>query len=130
MNPILRVAARESLRHLYPGMLALALTGCSFFSQTPDPKTRIAVRDAVLYGATTEAAAEKLSGLGYACSRRQGNYLDESGHTRTADHFLFCEQRPGVISFTCENRDLVTVVLRDNLVTGIEVLRGPSCERN
>ncbi|GAC1634474.1 MAG: hypothetical protein NVS9B10_30570 [Nevskia sp.] len=115
---------------LIPGALSLALAGCSLFSQTPDPKTRSAVREAVPYGATSDTAASRLSGLGYACSKRQGNYTDESGHTRSAEHFLFCEQRPGVISFACQNRDLVTVVLRDDAVSGIEVVRGPSCERN
>lgn len=103
------------------------LAGCSLFSQTPDPQLRRNVRDAVPYGATAEQAATKLSGLGFACSRRQGNYSDESGHTRSAEHFLFCEERPHAVSFTCENRDQVTVILRDDKVSGIEVLRGPSC---
>jgi len=112
------------------GLLALGLGACSFFSQTPDPKTRLKIREAAPYGATYDQVSAKLSGLGFACTKRQGNYLDEEGHTRTAEHFLDCVQRPNAVSFTCENRDQVTVILRDDLVTGVEVLRGPSCERN
>ncbi len=107
----------------------LTLAGCSLFSQTPTAETQAAVRNTVGYGMTAETAESKLSGLGYACSRRGGNYSDESGHTHQAEHFLLCEQRPSAISFSCENRDQVTVILREGLVTGIEVTRGPSCTR-
>lgn len=119
----------------YPGwrtaLLAVLLlsAGCSLFSQTPDPQRRKAIRAALPYGLPVETAESRLSGLGFACSRRQGNYLDEEGRTRSADHFLFCEQRPGRISFSCENRDQVTVLSREGLVSGIEVVHGPSCVR-
>ena len=109
---------------------ALLLPACSLFSQTPDPAVRGKVRAALPYGLATDAAAEKLSGLGFACSRRIGQYSDESGQTHSAEHFLDCEERPGPVSFTCLNRDHVTVVLRGEQVAGIEVTRGPSCERN
>lgn len=108
----------------------LLLPACSLFSQTPDAATRSKVRAAVPYGVSADTAAEKLSGLGFSCARRTGNYSDESGQTHSAEHFLYCQERPGPISFTCLNRDLVTVVLRSEQVAGIEVTRGPSCERN
>lgn len=133
MTPLRRSsnAVRIGLGRLGLGSLGLvALAGCSLFSQTPDPATRNSIRTTITYGMSADVAASKMSGLGFACSRHTGNYLDETGHTRQAEHFLFCEQRPGVVSFTCLNRDQATLVLRDDTVAGIEVVRGPSCERN
>ena len=109
--------------------LTVLLSACSLFSQTPDPEKRSQIRSAISYGIPIAEAESKLSGLGFACSNRQGNFIDESGHRRSAEHFLFCEQRPARISFTCENRDQVTVIARNDAVSGIEVLRGPSCIR-
>lgn len=103
------------------------LVGCSLFSQTPDAGRRSEIRAAVPYGVAIPTAESKLSGLGFACSRRGGNYLDESGTTRSAEHFLACEERPGVVSFACLNRDQVTLIEREGVVSGIEVTRGPSC---
>lgn len=108
-------------------VVASAVAGCSLFSQTPDAGRRSEIRSTVPYGMTIDTAESKLSGLGFACSRRGGNYLDESGTTRSAERFLACEERPGVVSFACENRDQVTVVEREGVVSGIEVTRGPSC---
>lgn len=108
-------------------MLATTLSACSLFSQTPDPSVQQRVRANLPYGTSAADAESKLSGLGFACSRRQGNYLDESGHTRNAEHFLFCEERPGAVSFTCLNRNQVTAVLKNGVVSAIEVTRGPSC---
>jgi len=107
----------------------LALAGCSLLSQTPDPDRRSAIRQRVEYGLRSVEADSRLSGLGFGCSRRSGEYLDESGKAREADHFLLCIERPGVVSFACQNRDQVTVVLRDDKVAGIEVRRGPSCDQ-
>ncbi|MCK9194622.1 MAG: hypothetical protein M0P19_12195 [Nevskia sp.] len=110
-------------------VLATTLSACSLFSQTPDPGLQQRVRANLPYGTSTADAESKLSGLGFACSKRQGNYLDESGHTRNAEHFLFCEERPGAISFTCLNRNQVTAVLKNGVVSAIEVTRGPSCSK-
>lgn len=107
----------------------LSLAGCSLLSQTPDPDRRNAIRQRIEYGLTSVEADSRLSGLGFACSRRGGEYLDEAGKAREADHFLACTERPGVVSFACQNRDQVTVVLRDDKVSGIEVRRGPSCDQ-
>ncbi len=113
---------------LAAGVLSL-LAACSLLSQTPDPDRRTAIRKRVDYGLTSTEADSRLSGLGFACSRRSGEYLDESGKSREADQFLYCTERPGVVSFACQNRDQVTLVLRDDKVSGIEVRRGPSCEQ-
>lgn len=121
-------ALARRLRNTALPLVTLAiLAGCTLFSQTPSPDVQHQVRAAISYGMSAETADSKLSGLGFACSKRQGNYLDESGHTRSAEHFLFCERRPGKISFACENRDQVTAVLRNGVVAAIEVTRGPSC---
>lgn len=107
----------------------MLLSACSFLSQTPDPDRRSAIRARVEYGLTSVEADSRLSGLGFACSRRSGEYLDEAGKSREADAFLDCTERPGVVSFACQNRDQVTVVLREDKVSGIEVRRGPSCDQ-
>lgn len=121
-------ALARRLRNTALPLVTLAvLAGCTLFSQTPSPDVQHQVRAAISYGMSAETADSKLSGLGFACSKRQGNYLDEGGHTRSAEHFLFCERRPGKISFSCENRDQVTAVLRNGVVAAIEVTRGPSC---
>ena len=117
------------VRTALPASLALLLAGCSLLSQTPNPERRSAIRERVAYGLTSTEADSRLSGLGFACSRRSGEFLDESGKSREADHLLSCTERPGVVSFACQNRDQVTVVLRDDKVSGIEVRRGPSCDQ-
>ncbi len=109
--------------------LLLASAGCQLLSQTPDPDRRRAIRERVAYGLSAAEASSRLSGLGFGCSRRSGEFLDEAGKAREADHFLFCVERPGAVSFACQNRDQVTVVLRDDQVSGIEVRRGPSCDQ-
>jgi hypothetical protein len=109
--------------------LLLASAGCQLLSQTPDPDRRSAIRERVAYGLSAAEASSRLSGLGFGCSRRSGEYLDEAGKAREADHLLFCVERPGAVSFACQNRDQVTVVLRDDQVSGIEVRRGPSCDQ-
>lgn len=124
MPRILKAVSRVAL----PIGLALWLPACSLFGTTPSPAKRQAVRDALPYGMDIAQAQSKLSGLGFACSRRTGNYTDESGAERSSERFLFCEQRPNAISFACENRDQVTVIDRDSTVSGIEVTRGPSCQ--
>lgn len=124
MSRIFQVAIRCAL----PIGLALLLPACSLFSTTPSPAKRQAVRDALPYGMDIAQAQSKLSGLGFACSRRTGNYTDEGGAEHSSERFLFCEQRPNTISFACENRDQVTVIDRDGTVSGIEVTRGPSCQ--
>lgn len=125
------MSVRRSFRPgtvLAVGALVL-LAGCSFLSQTPDPDRRSAIRQRVAYGLPSAEADSRLSGLGFACSRRSGEFLDEAGKPREADQFLYCVERPGVVSFACQNRDQVTVVLRDDKVSGIEVRRGPSCDQ-
>ncbi len=117
------------VRTALPASLVLLLAGCSLLSQTPNPDRRSAIRERVEYGLTSTEADSRLSGLGFACSRRSGEFLDEAGKSREADHFLSCTERPGVVSFACQNRDQVTVVLRDDKVSGIEVRRGPSCDQ-
>ena len=107
----------------------LLLSGCSLFSRTPEPARRQAIRDAIPYGMSLAKAESKLSGLGFECRRRSGRYRDESGVEREALRFLYCEERPNAISFTCENRDQVTLIERDGGVAGIEVTRGPSCQQ-
>lgn len=107
----------------------VALGGCSLFSQTPDPGRRNEIRARVPYGASVVEAESRLSGLGFGCTRRKGEFVDERGATRSAPDFLYCQERPGVVSFACQNRDQVTVVLRENTVSGIEVRRGPSCDQ-
>lgn len=118
----------RAARHLLPAA-ALLLSGCSLFGLTPAPARQQAVRDAVPYGMPMLQAEAKLSGLGFSCRRRTGDYLDEAGVSRRAERFLFCEERPNAISFACENRDQVTLVERDGGVAGIEVTRGPSCQQ-
>lgn len=120
--------SRPALVMLGAGLL-LSLAGCSLLSQTPDPDRRSEIRARVAYGLTLAEAESRLSGLGFGCTRRQGEYLDESGASRSARDFLHCVERPGVVSFACQNRDQVTVVLRDDKVSGIEVRRGPSCDQ-
>lgn len=115
--------------HLGAASLVLASTGCQLLSQTPDPDRRSAIRERVDYGLTAAEASSRLSGLGFGCSRRSGEYLDEAGKAREADQFLFCVERPGAVSFACQNRDQVTVMLRNDQVSGIEVRRGPSCDQ-
>ncbi len=109
--------------------LSMLLGACSLFSQTPDPDKRSSIRAALPYGASMASAESKLSGFGFACSNRHGNYLDESGVTRNTENFLYCEERPRAIGFACENRDQVTVVARNDVISGVEVTRGPSCVR-
>lgn len=113
---------------LLPSLVVL-LSACSMFGLTPAPAKRQAVRDALPYGMAIAAAEAKLSGLGFACRRRSGTYTDESGADHSAERFLFCEERPNAVSFACENRDQVTVIEREGLVSGIEVTRGPSCQQ-
>jgi hypothetical protein len=110
-------------------VLAVSLAGCSLFSQTPDPKRRSQIRDALPYGLPMEEAAARLSTLDFACQYRQGEYFDEANQTRSAPRLLSCEQRPARVSFFCLNRDRVTVLPKDDKVNGIEVTRGPSCTR-
>lgn len=105
------------------------LPACSLFSTTPEPARRLEIRNALPYGMSIAKAEAKLSGLGFTCRRRTGNYTDESGAEHSADRFLFCEERPNKISFACENRDQVTVIDREGAVSGIEVSRGPSCQQ-
>lgn len=111
-------------------VIALTLLGgCSLFSQTPDPDRRAEIRARVNYGASAAEAESRLSGLGFGCRRRKGEFVDERGTARDAADFLHCVEHPGVFSFACQNRDQVTVVLRDGKVSGIEVRRGPSCDQ-
>lgn len=107
----------------------LLVTGCSLFAQTPDAARRSEIRTRLDYGLSASEAESRLSGLGFGCSRRSGEYTDESGASRSAADLLHCVERPGVVSFACQNRDQVTVVLREGKVSGIEVRRGPSCDQ-
>jgi len=124
MNSILKAHRRALVL-----AAAVLVAGCSALSQTPDPARRSAIRERVEYGLNAVQADSRLSGLGFGCSRRSGEYLDEAGKSREADQFLYCVERPDVVSFACQNRDQVTVVLRDDKVSGIEVRRGPSCDQ-
>lgn len=109
---------------------AFALAGCSYFSTEPDAQMTHRVHAAVPPGALMDTAESNLIGLGFACANRQGDYEDEGGTTRSAPHFLLCEERPGSFSFNCENRDRVVVVpTAANVVGTVDVSRGPSCTR-
>jgi hypothetical protein len=98
-------------------------------SSSVDPRERERVHAAVPVGTTSEAAEAKLSGLGYRCTTRRGNFVDEAGNQRSAARFLACVARPGRLSFACENRDEVVVVLDNGIVDEVDVMRGPNCDQ-
>ncbi|MDB5985506.1 MAG: hypothetical protein JWR16_559 [Nevskia sp.] len=103
------------------------LAGCSFFSQTVTPQRRDRIHAALPIGLSADEAEAKLNGLGFSCIRRSGDYPDENGNDVAAHGFLQCTQRPGTISFNCENRDQVYVALAGNVVDHVSVVRGPDC---
>lgn len=102
---------------------------CSMFSQTISTDKHDRVHAALPAGISADEAQARLNGLDFSCTRRTGDYPDESGSTVTAEHFLSCVQRPGIVSFACENRDQVYVALLGEVVDKVSVVRGPNCSQ-
>ncbi|MDI3258194.1 MAG: hypothetical protein QJR02_00495 [Sinobacteraceae bacterium] len=126
-TPLLAIAA---------GCAALLVGACSGlgwigqgFGQSVDPRERERIHAAVPVGISSDEAEAKLSGLGYGCTARQGNFVDESGNQRSAARFLACVAKPGRWSFACENRDEVVVVVKDGIVDEVDAVRGPNCDQ-
>jgi len=119
--------------------LCSALTACSFFSQTVSLEQRDRIHAALPVGMAADDAEGKLNELGFQCTRRRGDYPDEDGNDVRSRKFLSCMQRPGTVSFNCENRDQVYVALAGavqgsvqnqeplEVVDHVSVVRGPNC---
>jgi hypothetical protein len=115
------------------GVAAACLTaGCSWlhdtFSSSVDSKTAERVHSAVPIGTTMDAAEARLSGQGFDCGMRTGNFTDERGRDRSAERFLLCARRAGKLSFACENRDEVVVLPAGGVADEVDVVRGANCD--
>ncbi len=105
------------------------LAGCSFFSETVSPQQRDRIHAALPVGMAADDAEGKLNELGFGCIQRSGDFPDENGNDVAARGFLQCTKRPRTISFNCENRDQVYVVLAGGVVDRVSVVRGPNCSQ-
>jgi len=105
----------------------LLLAGCSFFSTSVSPLDRSVILDKVPPGLTADAAESAVTSLDFRCTHRSGSFYDEDGREHQADQFLSCVKAPRRISFECENRDQVYVVLKGGISDQVYVARGPTC---
>ena len=90
--------------------------------------TQDTIHSRVHTGMQVSNALAELESMNYLCKRRKGSYFDPAGREQqVAGTFLVCTHRPRVISFQCNYRTQVIVVLRGDLVTKVQVAEAPSC---
>lgn len=124
-------SSKARLAALLPLLGCAWLGGCSYlrdtFSQTPAQQTQDKVHAALPVGTTMDEAEARLASMNFACQPRAGTYIDEFGKQRSAERFLSCTRRAGLVGFNCENRDQVYVVPNNGVVDQVAVVRGPDC---
>ncbi len=113
--------------HLALFCIAATLTGCGVFGQSVDPELRDHLRDAARSGTSMDRAEAAISSQGFRCSMTHGEFYDEYGKPHDVPQYLWCVERPGVFSFTCQNRDQVFIIPKDGFVDQTYVARSTTC---
>jgi hypothetical protein len=105
----------------------LGAGGCSIFGQSVDPELRDKLRDAAKPGMPMDEAEAAISSQGFRCQPKHGEFYDEYGTKHDVPKYLWCVERPGFVSFTCQNRDQVFIIPQDGFVDQTYVLRSTTC---
>lgn len=124
----MNLSKKSSVKMAVAGLVALLLQGCALLSPSVSDSTRDKINNHVHAGMTMSDARVEMESIDYLCRTRSGSYFDENGEEHVVNSpFVICDERPGAISFVCNDRTQVTLVPDGDRVRRVQIVKAPSC---